>query len=392
MRVFISYSHDSDAHRSRVQKLAKRLRDDRVSVILDSDCGPGGPSEGWPAWSEAQVRDAERVLVVCTEIYCRRYEAKDVSGSGLGSVCEARAIRQLLYEEGGINERFRVVHFEEGDRDHVPLNLKAYHRFSLFRDESYPQLLGWLRGERPEIAPVEVLETAVAWPSADPDYPWRLADRKVEFALLQDILAADSVGRVLLLRGKSNSGKTALLREISEYARHLGVAASHIDLKGCPTLDDVLESLLLDLGAELANARVATGTARSYQVLSDLQQLKAPTLLVFDTYEQVSEDTGKWLESQLLSRLDRAPALRVVIGGKETPEARKHRWEGLAAALDVEPIDQVDDWFEFCQRTWECPQLERAHVVALTLTTGGDPGQMSALLEALVGQLGPDPA
>ena len=60
MRVFISYSHDSDAHRARVKKLAERLRNDRVSVILDSDCLPGGPSEGWPAWSEAQVRDAER--------------------------------------------------------------------------------------------------------------------------------------------------------------------------------------------------------------------------------------------------------------------------------------------------------------------------------------------
>src|SRR2546421_4925168 len=101
-RVFISYSHDSNAH---VADLAARLRASGVQVTVDSDTGPGGPSEGWEAWSEAQVKDADRVLIACTETYCRRYELKEDPGVGLGAVWEARAIRQLLYGAGGFNEK-----------------------------------------------------------------------------------------------------------------------------------------------------------------------------------------------------------------------------------------------------------------------------------------------
>lgn len=49
-KVFISYSHDSDAHRERVLGLSERLRADGIETILDRYVERGSPPEGWPRW------------------------------------------------------------------------------------------------------------------------------------------------------------------------------------------------------------------------------------------------------------------------------------------------------------------------------------------------------
>jgi hypothetical protein len=104
-RVFISYSYDSDAHKSRVQALADRLRADLVTVILDRDSLPGGPSEGWPRWFERQVLEADNILVVCTATYRERYEEDTPSGLGLGTAWEGQTIRRLVYNQWATTRR-----------------------------------------------------------------------------------------------------------------------------------------------------------------------------------------------------------------------------------------------------------------------------------------------
>ena len=103
-RVFISYSHDSEGHKARVASLAQRLRANDLTVVLDSDMLPGGPREGWPQWSERQVTEADFVLVACTPTYSQRCEGDQPQGEGLGAICEARAIRQFLYDQAALSE------------------------------------------------------------------------------------------------------------------------------------------------------------------------------------------------------------------------------------------------------------------------------------------------
>jgi hypothetical protein len=339
-RVFISYSHDSDEHKARVHALADRLRSNGVTVLLDRDMLPGGPGEGWPQWSERQVKEADQVLVVCTAIYSERYEGNQPPGGGLGAACEASAIRQLIYNQAGFNEKIRVVLFDITDQAHVPLQLQRYHAFQPLTDAGYAEILAWLRGPQPVPEPQRPQPLAICWPSLISGYPWPLADRMDEFAFFGKMVTGQLPQRILLLRGISNTGKTVLLTELVAYARRLQLPAVFLDFKGCPLLDDLFEMLRLDLGQGiLRHAYAATGTGRFFQLISDLQQLSAPLLLVFDTYEQASADAQKWLESQLLPRLDRAPGVLVIIGGQRIPEYG---------------------------------------------VTGGNPGQVSALLETLV--------
>src|SRR5260370_42551780 len=63
-RVFISYSHDSQAHADDVLALANRPRADGVDCSVDQ-CEES-PPEGWPQWMERQIRESKFVLVVCS--------------------------------------------------------------------------------------------------------------------------------------------------------------------------------------------------------------------------------------------------------------------------------------------------------------------------------------
>lgn len=386
-RVFISYSHDSLEHKARVNALAQRLRTDGITTIIDSDLLPGGPADGWPRWSERQVKEADLVLVVCTAIYYQRFQGDQLSGGGLGAVVEAGAIRQFLYDQASFNEKVRAIVFGPDDYTHIPRELKRYSSFLLDKQEGYANLLVWIRDRSP-IAPPHKLETpTVRWPSPAPDYEWHIADRRDPIAVFQKMVTGQIPQRILLLPGASGTGKSILLSEFFAYSRHLNLAAASLDFKGCPSLDEVFEALRLDLGPDiLGESYPASGMARFYQFISDLQHLSLPLVLFFDTYEQASVDTQKWIEGQLLPRLDRTRAVVVVISGQLVPNDELHPWRTLVESRELTPIAQSEDWLEFSRRKWEGREVKADYVKALTLATGGNPGQMSALLETLIRQ------
>ena len=74
MSVFISYSWDSDEHKEWVKELAARLRADGVDVTLDS--WSVVPGDQLPAFMEAAIRENEFVVIVCTQKYKERSDAR----------------------------------------------------------------------------------------------------------------------------------------------------------------------------------------------------------------------------------------------------------------------------------------------------------------------------
>jgi len=106
--VFISYSHDSDAHKEWVRELATDLRDRYgIDVILDQwEIGPG---DDVPKFMEQSVKRALRVLMVCTEPYVRKaddgkggagYEAMVVTGELVADLGTRKFI-PLMRQPGG---------------------------------------------------------------------------------------------------------------------------------------------------------------------------------------------------------------------------------------------------------------------------------------------------
>ncbi|MDE4455994.1 toll/interleukin-1 receptor domain-containing protein [Psychrobacter sp. DAB_AL62B] len=78
-KCFISYSHDDEAHKEWVLKLATRLVNNGVDVILDQwDMRLGGDL---PFFMERGLTEVDRVICVCTETYVSK---ANMSSGGVG--------------------------------------------------------------------------------------------------------------------------------------------------------------------------------------------------------------------------------------------------------------------------------------------------------------------
>jgi hypothetical protein len=86
-RVCISYSHDSDTHRSQVLALADELRNQGVDAWIDRYVP--SPPQGWQRWIQDQIDAADFILCICTATYRRRFEGKETPGIGRGVTFEA---------------------------------------------------------------------------------------------------------------------------------------------------------------------------------------------------------------------------------------------------------------------------------------------------------------
>ena len=152
IRVFISYSHDSNAHRQQVLNLAQRLRSDGLDCRIDQFVN-GSPPEGWPLWIQRQVRDSDFVFVVCTETYRCRFDGEEQPGKGKGIDWEGILVIQQLYDARSLNAKFIPVLLEGAGEDDIPLPLQPYTRYQL--PAEYDVLYRYLTGQ-PKVIPAQI--------------------------------------------------------------------------------------------------------------------------------------------------------------------------------------------------------------------------------------------
>lgn len=144
VRVFISYSHDSQAHAVWVRELAERLRREGVDAWIDQ-YNPS-PPQGWQRWMLAQIEAADLILVVCTPVYKRRFEGHVDGDRGRGVAFEGLLTQQLLYEDAGRIDRAVVVTAQDVRPEEViPLPLRSRSRYAL--PSEYDALFRHLTGQ-----------------------------------------------------------------------------------------------------------------------------------------------------------------------------------------------------------------------------------------------------
>ncbi len=148
-RIFISYSHDSAAHKALVLTLANRLRDDGLDCQIDQYIN-GFPPEGWQHWMEMQVEQADFVLLVCTPTYLRRYRGQERNG-GRGVTFEGVVISQWLYDYYYHNTKFVPLIPDAGALEDVPLPLKDFGAFRVMAE--YEGLYRYLTGQAAVVMP-----------------------------------------------------------------------------------------------------------------------------------------------------------------------------------------------------------------------------------------------
>ncbi|MEZ5480431.1 MAG: TIR and AAA domain-containing protein [Thiolinea sp.] len=209
-QVFISYSHDSDAHRDFVRGVADRLRSEGVDCLIDQYIN-GFPPEGWQRWMENHIEAADFVLLVCTETYLRRYRGKETEG-GKGVNFEGVVISQHLYDTYYHNAKFIPVIPAQGNFDHVPVPLKPYSSYRLPEqyDDVYRILTGQARYQQPELGSVRTLGNHIHSDRL-PTTSGGFFGRETELQLLNDAWNNNDTNIVQFI-APGGTGKTKLLR------------------------------------------------------------------------------------------------------------------------------------------------------------------------------------
>lgn len=140
--VFISYTHESEEHRERVLALSDRLRAEGVTCEIDRFYESNPPVNGWAAWMEQQVEEAEFVLMVCTPTYLQRFKQGVSPDSGRGVQWEGAAITLKLYEAAGRNTKFIPIGFASlaANRVNIPLMLQGTNYYDVSTEDGYDRL------------------------------------------------------------------------------------------------------------------------------------------------------------------------------------------------------------------------------------------------------------
>lgn len=123
-KVLVSYSHDSASHEQKVLAFSEQLRADGIDSRIDQ-YSPW-PSEGWPRWMERQIREADFVLMVCTETYRRRVTGEEEPGAGKGVCWEANLVYSDLYQTKQQTGKYIPIMFEGSNEQHIPSVLQGH--------------------------------------------------------------------------------------------------------------------------------------------------------------------------------------------------------------------------------------------------------------------------
>ncbi|WP_244072210.1 SEFIR domain-containing protein [Nitrosomonas sp. PY1] len=383
-KVFISYSHDNAAHQQRVYALADRLKSDGVDIILDRDWDRfGGPDEGWDKWSEMQAEKTEIVLSVFTPEYRKCWDGDQIPGMRLGAIHELKVLYRRLYNAASQINFYRILIFDDDHRNSIPTFLAGLPAFDVHRN--YTEILAWLRLKG--AAASNQSDINLTWPIIPTEYQWALADRKETFKAFQSMVEQKSPYRILLIQGASNTGKTILLRELFKLAQSINLCSVLLDLKGCPNLNELLDLLALDVDSSvLPSFHSANGSARKLALLKDLENLKTPLLIGFDTYQHIAPDIAEWLEGQFLRRITQCPGLLVLISGQAVPDQVRYPWNDRAELHRLQPIRDIQYWREYVDRVLHNTQITTDHLEMLIHVYQGDPGQTSAVLRSFSGK------
>ncbi len=188
--VFISYSHDSEEHKTWVRDFATELRYIGIDVILDQwEIGPG---DDVPKFMEQSVRRALRVIMVCTEQYVRKAD----DGKG-GAGYEAMVVTGELVQDLG-SRKFIPVIRQAGENPTRPICVSTRYFVDFSHDENFaekvevlaraihdaPRLEKPTLGTNPFTAPATTPETGInaSAQTEDASEPYQIYELALSYA------------------------------------------------------------------------------------------------------------------------------------------------------------------------------------------------------------------
>ncbi len=185
------------------------------------------------------------------------------------------------------------------------------------------------------------------WSVSPLNFDWPMADHSSIRKAFATLLTRSPSWRFLPVQGSSGTGKSHISRQMLAIALQVpNLACGRFDFKGSTSMDAEVRVFVQELGVSIPPAS-SIFNERMGHILDSLVKRKQPALLIFDTYEAAGKPQEDWVERELLTRLVRAPWLRVVIAGQRVPKSFGTVWDSVAHTVEKTKIPPPVDWFDY---------------------------------------------
>ncbi|MFC0109605.1 tetratricopeptide repeat protein [Kibdelosporangium aridum] len=274
-RVFISYSHESEQHKSDVRQFCALLREHGIDAMLDYF--DNDQRHDWYAWMIKHITESDFTIVIASPRYASVADGAGPATESRGVHSESALLRDLLYRdrEQWIRKTLPVI-LPGGSRDDIPHFLQPYcadhYQVSELTEAGIEDLLRVLTGQPryvpselgdvPALPPIDsTLPSAAAAPMSNLPLDNRaFTGRAQEVARLVDIVTTAADGDVLgatilSIDGMPGVGKTTFAVHVAHHlASRFPDGQFFLDLHGhtpgkAPVEPaDALLTLLLTIG------------------------------------------------------------------------------------------------------------------------------------------------
>jgi hypothetical protein len=248
------------------------------------------------------------------------------------------------------------------------------------------------------------------------------ANYEKERAAFRGLLEPQCRQRIVMYRGESGSGKSALMTAcralVPDEMCHVAM-----DLRGTTTtVTEILSRTVVKLGGmeKLRNfaARLAVlsrvpalnmadntlkGTQNQIEVViqntapvdrreryeqlteawfADLVEAERPLLLILDTFEQANEEVHDWICGPLLARAADIALLRVALAGKQVPEPRID-WVHCCEVFDLYGVKDAEHWLPVVEALGYRVPMEPplTYLAAICHALNGHPAQIIQIIK-----------
>jgi len=189
--------------------------------------------------------------------------------------------------------------------------------------------------------------------------------------------------RILMFRGESGSGKTALLtyclRRVPERVSCIpiqlrGAAVSVAEifyrsgpilkwdrlpnfteqvaaLQGTPKvqinrnwLGGINNHISVALQGESQDIREHRRVGLTEAWFDDLKNLEQTVLFALDTYEQATTEIKEWISGPFMARASRVEFVRILLGGQIVPDEENIEWGHCSVTYDLYGVPEAEHW------------------------------------------------
>lgn len=250
-----------------------------------------------------------------------------------------------------------------------------------------------------------------------------LANYSNEQSLLRELTDSNCSKQILLIRGQSGSGKTALIRAYLEnvpqttvqikfqLGKDVGITeifyrmggylgwdklnqfTQQINYMQNPAKVQIDRNWLLGINNHI-NVVLKTDNSRDLEdrrvrlteaLFRDISTFSDTLILVIDAYENAVTEIENWISGPFLARVAQINKIKVIISGQKVPDDNNIEWGNCCQTCELLGVKDAEQWIPIIESMKRKVPMEPAYVwiAGICHALKGNPDQIMKVIQGL---------